>query len=420
MKKIELGSLLLLLFLAFNANAQNAAQDTAKKEPKKSHWYDKIALRGYTQVRYNRLLETNPKYKNEQGDRSIGENGSVFLRRIRLIFSGNVHDRVYIYIQPDFASSASSTSLHFGQMRDAYFDLALDAKKEFRFRFGQSKVPFGFENLQSSQNRLALDRNDALNSALSNERDLGVFFYWAPDHIRKRFAELVSSGLKGSGDYGVFGLGAYNGQVANKPDANNNMHVVSRISYPFMFSGGQFIEAGIQAYSGVYTLTTEQRSKTTTNTVSGTTVKTKDVFTAGPMDFTDQRLAGSIMVYPQPFGFQAEYNIGRGPEFDKTTMAIEEKNLKGGYAQLMYMMKIKNQVIIPFVKSQYYFGGKKHETDARRYRVTEHEIGVEWQPIPNFELVAIYTMGDRRFEDAKILDNRQVGNLLRLQVQFNY
>jgi hypothetical protein len=76
-------------------------------------------------------------------------------------------------------------------------------KKNF-VRVGQSKVPFGFENLQSSQNRLTLDRNDALNSAVANERDLGAFFYWAPSKIRERFAMLVKDGYKGSGDYGVF------------------------------------------------------------------------------------------------------------------------------------------------------------------------------------------------------------------------
>jgi hypothetical protein len=53
---------------------------------------------------------------------------------------------------------------NFLQIRDAYFDLSFDAKKEYRVRIGQSKVPYGFENL-SSQNRLTLDRNDALNSA---------------------------------------------------------------------------------------------------------------------------------------------------------------------------------------------------------------------------------------------------------------
>jgi hypothetical protein len=45
---------------------------------------------------------------------------------------------------------------------------------------------------------LTLDRNDALNSAVANERDLGAFFYWAPSKIRERFAMLVKDGYKGS------------------------------------------------------------------------------------------------------------------------------------------------------------------------------------------------------------------------------
>ena len=165
-------------------------------------------------MRYNRLLETNSDLKCEQCDRSWGDNGGFFLRRMRIIFSGQIGKRVYFYVQPDLASSASSTSLHFAQLRDAYFDLGLDDENEFRLRFGQSKIPYGFENMQSSQNRLPLDRNDALNSAVSNERDIGVFFYWAPESKRKLFSNLVKDGLKGTGDYGVFAIGAYNRHAA--------------------------------------------------------------------------------------------------------------------------------------------------------------------------------------------------------------
>mgnify|MGYP006967831905 FL=1 len=48
------------------------------------------------------------------------------------------------------------------------------------------------------------------------------------------------------------------------------------------------------------------------------------------------------------------------------------------------MIKIKKQVVFPFIRTQYYDGGKKHEKDARRYIVHENEIGVEWQPGKNF------------------------------------
>lgn len=388
------------------ATAQDTLRTDSLVKPAKKHWYETISLRGYTQVRYNRLLETNKDLKCEQCDKSWGDNGGFFIRRMRLVFSGNVHDRVYIYIQPDIASAVSSSSLHFAQLRDAYFDLSLDPKKEFRIRFGQSKIPFGFENLQSSQNRLPLDRHDGLNSAVSNERDLGAFFYWAPDKIRKRFSDLVSTGLKGSGDYGVIGIGAYNGQTANKPDLNNEPHVVARLTYPFQFKNGQIIEPGIQAYSGRYVLPSDQRS-----------AKVK-----APKDFqfADERAAASLVLYPQPFGFQAEYNIGKGPEFNPQTDSIEVRNLEGGYILLSYMIKAKKQILIPFVRAHTYKGGKKHELDARSYTVNEQEFGIEWQPNKNFELVAMYTVSERRFEDYAKQDNRQKGNLLRLQVQFNY
>lgn len=390
---------LLILFVIFFP--KNLKSQDKPKAPSKN-WYEKMSIRGYAQVRYNRLFETNDSLKCEQCDKSWG-NGSFFIRRMRIIFYGNVSERVYIYIQPDFASSPSSGANHFGQLRDAYFDLSLDKKKEYRFRVGQSKVPFGFENLQSSQNRLPLDRNDALNSAVSNERDLGVFFYFAPEKTRKLFSSLVNEGYKGSGDYGVFGLGVYNGQTANKVDANKNLHVVSRISYPFNFKN-QTMEAGLQAYTGKYV-------------VESKTDKTKAV---KDLNYIDQRVAASIIIYPKPLGLQAEYNIGKGPEFNKYTNSIETQKLKGGYITLNYFIKIKEQILIPFVRYQYYDGGKKHELDARSYLVKELELAAEWQPVKNFELVVMYTMSQRRFEDYKLQNNNQKGNLMRFQAQFNF
>ncbi len=368
-------------------------------------WYESISIRGYTQVRYNRILETNPKLNCEQCDKSWGDNGGFFIRRMRIIFYGQINKRVYFYIQPDLASSPSSDKLHFAQLRDAYFDVGFDDKNEFRLRIGQSKVPFGFENMQSSQNRLALDRNDALNSAVSNERDLGIFFYWAPQKRRELFSELVKSGLKGSGDYGVFALGAFNGQTANNPELNNTQHIVSRISYPFKIKN-QIIEAGIQGYTGDFVLTKSNLS---------TGVKTNS-----NLNYKDERIAASLILYPKPFGLQAEYNIGRGPEYNKLKDSIEVRNLQGGYILVNYQLNYKNHLIIPFTRFQYYQGGKKHEKDARSYEVKELEIGIEWQPSKQFELVFMYTLSDRRFEDFSKKNNFQNGNLLRIQAQLNF
>lgn len=378
---------------------------SAQTKPISKQWYEALQMRGYMQVRYNRLLESNPLLKCDQCDKSWGDNSGFFIRRARLVISGQVSERVYLYFQPDFASSPSSSVNHFAQLRDAYMDLGLTADNTYRLRVGQSKVPFGFENMQSSQNRLPLDRNDALNSAVSNERDLGVNFYWAPTRIRKLYSSLVSNGLKGSGDYGVVGLGVYNGQTANKAEANNALHTVMRVSYPFSI-GNQVIETSIQAYTGKYVLGTDQLS-------AGVKYK-KD------RNYQDARAAASFVLYPKPLGIQAEYNIGKGPEFNKITDSIETKSLKGGYITTSYKTSIHHQILIPFTRFQYYKGGKKHELDARAYEVKEFEIGLEWQPNKNFELVTMYTVSSRRFEDYKNQDNLQKGSLLRIQAQINF
>ena len=397
------------LVSAVPENAANSvlppAYTTPPQSEKPKKWYDLVSLRGYAQVLYNRLLETNPDLRCEQCDRSWGEKGGFFIRRMRLIFFGQVSKQVYFYVQPDFASAISATSWHFGQLRDAYFDIGLDKNNEFRFRIGQSKVPYGFENMQSSQNRLPLDRADALNSAVANERDLGVFFYWAPRKIRDRFSMLVRDGYKGSGDYGVFAFGAYNGQTANKPDLNNQAHLVARLSYPFLLKD-QIIEPGVQAYTGKYVVAKDQLSA--------------GVKTNSDLNYADQRVAASLTLYPKPFGILAEYNFGRGPEFNPATDSIETQRLQGGFVTLSYMTRFKDQILLPFLRAQYYDGGKKHERDARSYTVRELEIGVEWQPVKNFELVAMYTLSDRRFEDFILQENRQKGRLLRLQVQLNF
>jgi hypothetical protein len=401
MRFLFVGCLFIPLF-TFSQLLRQPKKETQLASPK---WYETFSIRGYSQIRYNRLLETNPNLNCEQCDRSWGNNGGFFMRRMRIIFYGQVSKNVYFYVQPDFASSPASDRLHFGQIRDAYFDVGFDKDNEFRLRIGQSKVPYGFENMQSSQNRIPLDRNDALNSAVSNERDIGAFFYWAPKEKRKLFASLVNDGLKGSGDYGVFAFGMYNGQTANNPELNNQLHVVSRFSYPFEFRN-QIVEVGIQAYKGKYVIPR-------TNLSAG-------VKYTSDLNYDDERVATSFILYPKPFGIQAEYTVGRGPEFNKVTDSIEVKRLNGGYITLSYLQKLNKQSFIPFVRYQYYNGGKKHERDARSYTVNDLEVGAEWQFNKNFELVVNYTISSRRYEDYVLQNNFQSGNLLRVQAQVNF
>ena len=115
MQSIMNNARILLVFVfactMFYAGAQ-VPNEPKPEEPiaKKVHWYDNLQIRGYMQIRYNRLLETNEKLKCEQCDKSWGEDGGLFIRRMRVILYGQITKKIYVYIQPDFASAASSTS----------------------------------------------------------------------------------------------------------------------------------------------------------------------------------------------------------------------------------------------------------------------------------------------------------------------
>jgi hypothetical protein len=106
-----------LVYLIILCNVTISLAQSSEKTVAPKKWYEKISIRGYAQVRYNRLLETNEKLKCEQCDRSWGENGGFFIRRGRVIISGDVSERLYIYVQPDFASNVSGSFQHALQIR---------------------------------------------------------------------------------------------------------------------------------------------------------------------------------------------------------------------------------------------------------------------------------------------------------------
>ncbi len=383
------------------APGQLAGQaDSAPPKPLK--WYEKLSLRGYAHVRYNNLFTTNDSVECAQCDRSLGPHNGFSLRRARLVVSGEVHPRVYVYVQPDLAQGVGTDQLIL-QIRDLYGDVYITKARTLRVRIGQSKVPYGWENLQSSQNRLTFDRDDALVSGVPNERDLGAFLYWVPTSVRQTFRFLVDSGYKGTGDYGLVGFGTYNGQGGNRSEANDDRHVVGRVTYPFKV-GKQYVELGGSYYQGIFTIVSSLRTPGV----------------GGPSDFLDERFAVSAILYPRPIGFQAEWTWGTGPRYNPTTNAIQSDHLEGGYVQLDWRMRVAHRPLTPYVRAQYFDGGKKAELDARSYHVEEIEAGIEWQTFDALELTAAWMVSDRTFEDGVRPDNHQEGSQLRLQAQLNY
>jgi Phosphate-selective porin O and P len=403
--------------------------------PLRERWYEKISIRGYAQLRYNHTLD-NDRLRSSQGDRSIAGNNELFFRRTRIIISGQPHERMFVYIQPAFENLIGGIEQSVA-LRDFYTDLFLTDNKEWRIRAGLSKVPFGFENMQSSQTRLALDRNDALNSAVPSERDLGVYLYYTPATVRERFKRLVDSGLKGSGDYGMVGIGVYNGQGVNVRDRNKDKHVVFHSMYPFEFPNGQILEVGMDAYTGQYNVSTASVIPSNA-AINGGVPLTPRMTNNG--NYLDERVAWHIVLFPQPFGVQAEYMIGRGPELNEARTDVVLGSVHGGYIQAYYNYQCDTycQRIIPFFRVQEYFGGRKSEANAPRNSVREWELGLEYQFNRAVELTVMYAWTQRTSSDSATLPittcslpgspigclqtpyQLQTGNMLRFQLQWNF
>ncbi|HUG94008.1 MAG TPA: porin, partial [Planctomycetaceae bacterium] len=271
-----------------------------------------------------------------------------------------------------------------------------------------------------------LDRNDAFNSATRNERDLGVFFYWTPEWAQDLFGDIMDQGLKGSGNYGLFGIGAYVGQGGSFQEQNDTLHVAARFTYPFVLDNGQIIEAGVQGYTGEYVVL---GSAIRPLGLGAADITPDGTLQRGDRDgHLDQRVGWTFIYYPQPVGFQAEWTIGRGPALNEEQTALERRSIYGGYATVMYKLDDCCGTWIPFVRWQHMRGGYKSARNAPYSEIDELELGVEWQIRPQIELVMIYTFTDRTNLDA-ISSSSPVseesygqfeGQLLRFQFQFEY
>jgi hypothetical protein len=391
--------------------AQAAPPPTADKP-----WYERLQLRGYAQIRYNAFLsgdETAPagisRLRSVQ-DSSINENGNFSLRRVRIALQGNVTDDIAIYIQPDFATAVNNQSGSerregFVQLRDAYVDWFLDDANSFRLRIGQMKIPFGWENLQSSSSRIPLDRSDAINSGPVSERDIGIAALYTPPAAAAVWSRLAKDGQKTFGNNAAFAVGVYNGQGGNRTERNGSLSTVAMATWPFALDGlgldGQVLELGGSV------LLNRFRPELRAGGVSA-------------IDYDDERVGIHAILYPQPFGVQAAWNWGRGPEWDRDLLAIREQSLNGGYVQLMYDLgETSLGRIIPYGRWQRYRGGWKASLNAPSLATDELELGLEWRFMKALELTLAFATTERAEADER-RTGRAEGSLIRTQLQWSY
>ncbi|MFZ2280797.1 MAG: porin [Prosthecobacter sp.] len=371
-------------------------------------WYERLKMKGYLQVRADSVMHEDGGQLHVQNDSFANDQSSIGVRRGRLAFSGDLTNHVYLYFQADLFGGVNGNGGV--QARDYYADVSLDPAREHRVRLGLSKVPYGHSILQSSQNRLALERPEAISTAVESERDFGVYYMYAPYEIRERFKNLVKMGLRGSGDYGMIAFGAFSGQGINKPDTNGQPHWAARATYPFEFDNGQFLELSVQGYAGKF--------NTTTAAIPG--VGTPANGNGGNRGFTDARVGISAILYPQPFGIETEWNWGKGPQLSNDMRTITSSSLSGGYVQANYRHVFANQrEIIPFARWQTYNGGRKFAVNAPKDKVNEVGFGFRYIPYPELELTAMFMHGMRTNTNVAPYSNVNY-DYLGVQAQVNF
>jgi hypothetical protein len=404
---------------------EQAAISNLRAGPRETPWYEKMSIDGYTQVRHTEQMNDKAYLTGAlPADRSVDANQNLVIRRARFKISGDF-GRVFLYTQFDLAASVGPTvsgapNALGMQTRDIYADIALDEAKEHRIRIGVSKVPYGWVNLQSSQNRLAMERPEALNSAVEGERDQGIYYMYASTEDRALFKSLVKDGFKGSGDYGVFTAGFYSGQGLNRADTNGEVHSLIRFSKPWVSSSGQMYEAGIGGYAGRFKVVTDATN--ITKAALDANIAAQADKRNGIDGFNDRRAAATFIMYPQPWGIEAEWTAGQGPQLNDARNNINVESLHGGYILVNYRHKYGEQSeFIPFVRWNYFDGARKMGTNATKLVVNEMDFGFEWQWRKEVELQLQYTLADERSNSSSSNPAIITGSRrLALQLQFNY
>jgi hypothetical protein len=389
-------------------------------------WYERITMYGYGMLRYN--LTNNGQIRTYQdvsvGDTANGAQPGFFFRRIRWVVTGQVSEHVAFFLQPDLASQISGNT-HAVSLRDAYGDFYFDKGKEYRARAGLQRIPCSFDNWQASRVRMAIDRADATNSCAPSERDVGVSFMWTPKIAQIRYKQMLDY-MYGPGDYGVFNVMVDNAAGNNVAENNKNKRVSVRLSWPWELPGGRLMETGMNAGYGTWQVSmgTAAAGSTLYSVNSPTCVGAAQ--TSGctsARNFLDERLDFYVYLPPQPWGFIAEYVFGRAPERGQDGV-VKVRPFIGGYFQAHYQWKYSDVALANFyARWQGYDGGLKFQTGAPKDRMQETEIGIAWQPDPQWEFTTAYTFTQRKNFASTVGGTSNTpgqqfdayGNLLRFQ-----
>jgi hypothetical protein len=162
----------------------------------------------------------------------------------------------------------------------------------------------------------------------------------------------------------------------------------------------QMVQVGMDAYTGQFNVATTP--VVPLNPALSNGVALNPITTNGG-NYLDERVSWHFVIFPQPFGLQGEYTIGRGPQLDQTRTQVVTGSLRGGYLQAYYNYRCDTYCVsvLPYVRYQEYFGGRKFEDNSPRNSVRELELGLEYQINKAFELTIAGTFTQRNSSNSQ-------------------
>ena len=158
---------------------------------------EKVKISGYLQSQFTSDEAANPKT-------------DFRVRRARIKLEAPVTDMAALTLQVDATRTV--------ELKDAYLDLGRPTDS-WRLRFGQAKVPFMYEVLESSGNRLEPERTALATTLFPGERDQGA---WV------QFKNALGDRIPGT----TLDIGFQNGNGVNAADNNNSKDLVARLRFP--------------------------------------------------------------------------------------------------------------------------------------------------------------------------------------------
>jgi ribosomal protein L9 len=158
---------------------------------------EKVKISGYVQTQFT-------------SDQAASPGTDFRVRRARIKLDAPVTDVAALTLQVDATRTV--------ELKDAYLDLGRPTDV-WRLRFGQAKVPFMYEVLESSGNRLEPERTALATTLFPGERDQGA---WV------QFKNALGDSIPGT----TLDVGLQNGNGVNAADNNNSKDVVARLRFP--------------------------------------------------------------------------------------------------------------------------------------------------------------------------------------------